>query len=170
MTDHQTNQLRQQLDALGVDYELIPCDPELADTPVFVKHYDYTLAECANTIVVKSKTGEKKYAACVVLATHRLDVNHTVRKKLGARRVSFASAQETQEITGMTVGGVTAIGLPQDLQLWVDSAVRECNKIVLGGASRSWKIVTCPEIFDHTPNTQFVAGLAKPIEIVAPRL
>jgi len=166
MTDHQADKLRQILDSIRVDYELIPCDPELADTPVFVKHYGYALEDCANTIVVKSKTGEKAYAACVVLATCRLDVNHTVRKKLGARRVSFAGAQETQEITGMTVGGVTAIGLPHNLRLWVDSAVRQRQTIVLGGASRSWKIVTRPEIFDHTPNTEFVAGLAKPIEPV----
>ena len=163
--DPQADALRRDLDALGVAYELIPCDPELADTPVFVKHYDYALEDCANTIVVKSKTGERKFAACVVLATHRLDVNKAVRKKLGARRVSFADSQEAQQVTGMTVGGVTAIGLPKSLQLWVDSAVMERETIVLGGASRSWKIIVSPRIFDHTPNTEIVEGLASKFEI-----
>ena len=163
MTDSAAESLRRQLDALGVHYELIPCDPELADTPVFVQHYAYSVEDCANTIIVKSKTGERKYAACVVLATHRLDVNHMVRKKLGARRVSFAGTEETQQITGMTVGGVTAIGLPDDLPLWVDSAVMDRKTIVLGGASRSWKIITSPQVFERTANTEVVTGLANRI-------
>ncbi len=163
-SDSQADALRRELDALGAPYELIQCDPQLADTAAFVKHYEYALEDCANTIVIKSKTGEKKFAACVVLATHRLDVNNVVRRKLGARRVSFASAEETQQITNMTPGGVTAIGLPLELALWVDSAVLERRTIVLGGASRSWKIITSPDVFARTPNTQIVAGLAKPME------
>ena len=86
MTDNQKEILVRNLDALQIPYQLIPCDPELADTAIFVKHYDYAIEDCANTIVVKSKSGEPKYAACVVLAHCRLDVNHTIRKKLGARR------------------------------------------------------------------------------------
>ena len=112
MTDPQTVKLRQHLDELAIPYELMPCDPDLADTQVFIDHYGYAVEDSANTIVVKSKSGEEKFAACVVLANCRLDVNHVVRKKLGARKVSFAGAEETQRITGMTVGGVTAIGLP----------------------------------------------------------
>lgn len=163
MSDQQKDALVLQLDALNVPYEIFPCDPELADTQVFVKHYDFELEDCANTIIVKSKTGEQKYAACVVLATHRLDVNHTIRKKLSARKVSFAGAEETMRITGMTVGGVTPIGLPDGLPLWVDSAVMERLVIVLGGASRAWKISVTPKLFELLPNAEVVQGLAYPI-------
>ncbi len=163
MTDSQKDYLKQQLDLMGLPYEIFPCDPELADTQVFVKHYDFSLEDCANTIVVKSKTGERKFAACVVLATCRLNVNHTVRKKLGARKASFATPEETMSLTGMTVGGVTPIGLPNDLPLWIDSAVMERPKIILGGASRSWKISISPKIFELTSNTDVVQDLASPI-------
>ena len=167
MTDTLKELLEQNLNALQVPYELIPCNPELADTAIFVQHYEYSIEDCANTIVVKSKSGEPKFAACVVLANYRLDVNHTVRKKLEARRVSFAGAEETQNITGMTVGGVTAIGLPDSLPLWVDSAVMDREQIVLGGSSREWKIVTTPSIFNQTSNTEIVAGLANPAPVVS---
>ncbi len=167
MTDKQKETLVRTLDALQVPYQLIPCDPELADTEIFVKHYDYALEDCANTIVVKSKSGEPKFAACIVLAHCRLDVNHTIRKKLVARRVSFAGAEETQAITGMTLGGVTAIGLPDNLPLWVDSAVMDREQIVLGGSSRDCKIIISPSIFNHTDNTEIVTGLAKPIPVVS---
>lgn len=169
MSDQEKNTLIRELDALGLHYEIIPCDPDLADTQIFVKHYDYSLEDCANTILVKSKTGEAKYAACVVLATCRLDVNRTIRKKLGARRVSFAGAEETMELTGMTVGGVTPVGLPDTLPLWVDSAVMARQQIILGGGSRSWKVVTTPKLFEFIANSEIVEGLANPISLPANR-
>ena len=165
MNEESVKLLRHRLSALGTPYKLIPCDPDRADTRVFVQHYDYSIEDCANTIVVKSKTGEQKFAACVVLATCRLDVNHTIRNKLKTRKVSFASAQETENLTGMTVGGVTPIGLPDNLPLWVDNAVMNRDEIVLGGYSRAWKIIISPEVFLQIPNTEIVEGLANPIQM-----
>jgi len=163
MIDSQKNVLVERLDTFGLPYEIFACDPELADTQVFVKHYGYALEDCANTIVVKSKTGEQNFAACVVLASCRLDVNHTIRKKLNARKVSFAGPEETMQLTGMMVGGVTPIGLPDGLPLWVDQAVMEREQIILGGASRSWKIRSSPRLFAMTSNTEVVPGLANRI-------
>ena len=154
-------QIEAILAASGVPYEVIDCDPALADTAVFCEHYGYDLDNSANVIVVASKTGEKKYAACVVLAVHRLDVNKVVRKKLGARKVSFADPDETRAMTGMEIGGVTAIGLPPDLPLWVDARVMDHGRIILGGGGRETKIICAPQIFEHTPNTEIVEGLAK---------
>ncbi len=162
MVDKQAIRLVQSLDALGVDYELLECDPQLADTETYCKNYGCALKDCANTIVVKSKTGEAKFAACVVLATTRLDVNNVVRKKLGSRKASFASAEETQEMTGMAIGGVTPIGLPLTIPLWVDQAVMGRKSIVLGGSSRSLKLKVSPDLFLQTPNTEIVEQLARP--------
>ena len=161
--DDQELRLIGALDALEVDYELLPCDPEIADTNTYCKHTGCELADCANTIVVKSKTGEEKFAACVVLATTRLNVNNIVRKRLGARKASFAAAHETQRITGMTIGGVTPIGLPSSLPLWVDQAVMERDMIILGGSSRSLKLRLSPRVFLRTANTEVVEQLASPI-------
>lgn len=149
------------LAASAVAHEIIECDPELADTAKFCEHYGYSLENSANVILVASKTGEKKYAACVVLAVNRLDVNKVVRKKLGARKVSFADPEETRALTGMEIGGVTAIGLPADLPIWVDARVMEHERIILGGGGRDSKLICAPQIFEHTANTEIVEGLAK---------
>ena len=133
-------EIRAILEISGLDFEVWDCDPGLADTAVFCKQYGVEPADSANTILVRSKTGERKFAACVVLATHRLDVNHTVRKKLGARKVSFASAEETKEMTGMEIGGVTALALPPDLPLWIDGDVMRRDFVILGGGNRSSKL------------------------------
>ena len=60
---------RSALDASGVTYEVMPCDPALADTAAFVEAYGVPLDRSANTIVVASKGAEPVYVACVLLAT-----------------------------------------------------------------------------------------------------
>ena len=124
----------QCLDATGLAYDVTECDPVLADTATYCQHYGLSLSNAANAILVKGKAGgEALYCLCVLLATHRLNTNHTVRKKLGARKVSFAPAQVTREITGMELGGVTPFALPADLPILVDQAVMSAETIVLGG-------------------------------------
>src|SRR3954464_5210344 len=151
--------LERALEGRG-DYGLFPCDPAVADTAAFCAHYGFAMDDSANTIVVIGKATPPVYAACVVLATHRLDVNRTIRARLGTRKASFASPDETRELTGMAIGGVTAFGLPAELPLWVDSAVMARPRIVLGGGSRSWKVIAPPSILLTLPNVDVVEGLA----------
>jgi len=148
------------LEQSGFAYEILECDPELADTATFCAHYGHSMEDSANAIVVKSKTGEEKFAACVLLATTRLDVNRTVRKRLGARKVSFADPEETKRVTGMELGGVTPPGLPPDLPLWVDARVMARRIVILGAGTRSAKIRISPEYFRTLPQAEFVDGLA----------
>jgi prolyl-tRNA editing enzyme YbaK/EbsC (Cys-tRNA(Pro) deacylase) len=143
-------------------YELFPCDPALADTAAFCSAYGFGLEDAANTIVVVGKSDPPRYAACIVLGTHRLDANHAVRDRLGTRRVSFASAEQTQALTGQEIGGVTAFGLPDGLPIWVDSAVMERPRIVLGGGNRRWKVIAPASILLTLPGVAVVEGLAHP--------
>lgn len=144
------------------EYELFACDPALADTAAFCAAYGFDPADSANTIVVIGKSDPPVYAACVVLATHRLDVNRVVKQRLGTRKASFASPEEARDLTGMTIGGVTAFGLPASLALWVDAAVMDRTRIVLGGGSRSWKVIAPPAILRTLPNVEIVTDLASP--------
>ena len=102
--------------------------------------------------------------ACVVLATTRLDVNNVVRKKIGVKKASFASADQTRELTGMIIGGVTAFGLPADMPVWVDSRVMARTDIVLGGGSRSCKVRCHPDALRALPGVEIVDDLAREIE------
>ncbi len=147
----------------GLAYEVWPCDPEMADTATFCEHYDVALENSANAILVRSKTGPEKYALCVLLATHRLNTNHTVRKKLGARKVSFASAELTRELTGMEIGGVTPLCLPIELPIWIDAAVMDCDYVILGGGNRSSKIKADPNILLLQEGVEVVSELAKKV-------
>jgi prolyl-tRNA editing enzyme YbaK/EbsC (Cys-tRNA(Pro) deacylase) len=151
--------LRATLDPLGVPYEIFPCDPALADTAAFCEAYGFAPEDSANTILVVGKSTPPKYAACVVLATTRLDVNRAVKQRFGAR-ASFAPSEMTRELTGMEIGGVTVFGLPADLPIWVDARVMARERIVLGGGSRSCKVLAAPAILRALPNVEVVEGLA----------
>ncbi len=154
--------VRQALDATGVAYEVMDCDPELADTAAFCAHYDVPVDQSANTILVAGKPrggGDRIYVACVVLAHTRLDVNGAVRQRLDVKKASFASADETRDVTGMLIGGVTAAALPEGMPLWVDARVMDAPWIVLGGGDRSTKIKAAPEILTAL-GAEIVADLA----------
>lgn len=152
--------VREVLDGTGVPYDVIDCDPELADTAAFCAHYGYPMEQSANTILVASRKPEGRYAACVILATDRLDVNKRVRGLLEVRKLSFAPPEVTAEVTGMLIGGVTPFALPPDLPLWIDSAVMDCEWVILGGGSRSMKIKSSPAVLARLPAAEVVDGLA----------
>ncbi len=144
------------------EYQLFACDPALADTAAFCAAYGFLPEDSANTIIVVGKSNPPAFAACVVLATHRLDVNRAVKEQLGTRKASFAAAADTRAITGHEIGGVTVFGLPADLPLYVDAAVMARPRIVLGGGSRSWKVIAPSAILRTLANVTIVEGLAYP--------
>ena len=148
------------LASLGVPYEIVACDPELADTAAFCAHYGYAMEDSANTILVAGKSDPVRFVACVVLATTRLDVNGLVRRRLGVKKASFADRDQTMALTGMAIGGVTAIGLPDEVPLWIDSRVVSRPRIVLGGGDRSSKILAPPDLLLAIPNAEVVEALA----------
>ncbi len=153
--------VRAAADATGVPYEVVPCDPALADTAAFCEAYGYEMEDSANCVVVVGKADPPLHAACVVLATTRLDVNGVVRRRLGTRKASFAPPDDVVAATGMAIGGVTPLALPPGLPLWVDARVMDRERIVLGAGSRNAKVLAAPRLLTEL-GAEVVADLAKP--------
>ena len=149
---------------LGIDYEEMACDPDLADTAQFCEAYGVPLEKSANAILVASRKPEGHNAVCVVLAHTRLDVNGTVRRRLGVRKVSFAPGDLTKELTGQEIGGVTIFGLPDDLPVWLDSRVMDCDWVIVGAGSRTAKIKLDPSQLAGLDGYEVVEDLAKDVE------
>ena len=153
----------EQLDALGGAYELVPCDPDLADTAEFCEAYGYAMEDSANAIVIVGKSDPPSYVMCLALADSRLDVNKVVRKKLGVRKCSFASADETIELTDMQIGGVTPFGTSTPLPLWIDARVMGRERVIIGGGSRDRKLLVPPATLALHPGVEVVPDLARTI-------
>ena len=144
----------------GVEFEVMECDPALADTAAFVEAYGVPLDQSANTIVVASKGAEPSYVVCVLLATTSLAVNRVVRREMGVRKASFAGADPVRALTDMEIGGVTPFGLPDGLPILVDARVMEPEWIVLGGGNRSSKLKLAPDALLSLPAVRVIEGLA----------
>ena len=152
--------VRAALDGLSADYEMIECDPDLADTAAFCAAYGVDPQDSANCILVAGKGEPRRHCACVVLATTRLDVNRAVTRLLGVRKASFASAEETRELTGMLIGGVTPFGLPEGMRLYIDALVMTRAEVVVGGGTRSAKLRLAPRDLLRIPGAEVVEDLA----------
>jgi prolyl-tRNA editing enzyme YbaK/EbsC (Cys-tRNA(Pro) deacylase) len=154
-------QVESALRASGIPYEVLPCEDELADTEIFSAHYGVPMDHNANTILVASKRGPKKHAACVLLATTSLDVNRAVKNAMGVGKASFANADETAALTGMRIGGVTPFGLPAEVEVLVDERVMERDWIILGGGNRTSKVKAPPDVLRVVPAMRVVRDLAR---------
>jgi prolyl-tRNA editing enzyme YbaK/EbsC (Cys-tRNA(Pro) deacylase) len=130
-------------------------DPNLADTAAFCAQYDIGLDVSANCVVVEAKRADRVwYAACVVLATTRADVNGIVRKHLDARKISFASMDTAVSLTGMEYGGITPIGLPADWPILVDQNVVDQRGVIIGSGIRGSKLLASPEVLAALPGAE----------------
>ena len=149
-------------ETLRSEVRVTPIDATLADTAAFCAAYGVEPAESANCIVVAGTRGEvTTYAACMVLATTRLDVNGTVRRLLGARRASFAPMDDAVALTGMEYGGITPIGLPADWPILVDARVAGTARVIIGSGVRHSKIELPGAALADLPGAQVVEDLAK---------
>jgi prolyl-tRNA editing enzyme YbaK/EbsC (Cys-tRNA(Pro) deacylase) len=141
-----------------------PIDPELADTVAFCRAYQIGLEVSANCVVVVGRRGgEVRYAACVVLATTRADVNGVVRRHLDVRKASFASADDAVARTGMAYGGITPIGLPGEWPILIDPRVTDTPYVVIGSGVRHSKLVLPGAALATLPGAKLLADLARPI-------
>lgn len=130
-------------DAIHVVPEALvaPIDASLADTAAFCEAYDVALEASANCVIVAARRGtETRTAAVMVLATHRADVNGVVRRRLDARKASFAPMDDAVRDTAMQFGGITPIGLPA-WPILVDDAVADADVVVVGAGIRSAKLL-----------------------------
>ncbi|WP_327181854.1 YbaK/EbsC family protein [Streptomyces sp. NBC_01334] len=145
----------------AAEFVHVDTDPQWADTAVFVEHYGRELLEqSANCVVVAGKRGgETTLAACVVLSTTRVDVNGVVRRRLGARKASFAAMDTAVGETGMEYGGITPLGLPADWPVLVDSAVVDLPYVLVGSGRRRGKLLVPGKAFAELPGAVVLEGL-----------
>ena len=138
-------------------------DPALADTAAFCAAYGSPMDGSANCVVVAGRRGDAvRYAACLVLATTRADVNGLVRRRLDARKASFAPMDDAVALTGMEYGGITPLGLPDGWPLLVDAAVAAAPAVVVGSGLRASKLALPGALLAALPEAEVVEGLARP--------
>jgi prolyl-tRNA editing enzyme YbaK/EbsC (Cys-tRNA(Pro) deacylase) len=145
-------------DAIGVT----EIDPDLADTAAFCDRYGVPAEQSANCVVISGKReGDVRFAACLVLATTRADVNGAARRALDVRKASFAATDTAVELTGMEYGGITLIGLPSGWPVLVDAAVTATDAVVVGSGVRRSKLALTGKSLADLPGVVVMDGLGR---------
>jgi prolyl-tRNA editing enzyme YbaK/EbsC (Cys-tRNA(Pro) deacylase) len=151
-------------DAAAARVDVAGIDPDLADTAAFCERYGVALADSANCVVIAAKRGgTTTYAACMVTATSRADVNGLVRRHLDARKASFAPVDAVLAATGMEYGGITPIGLPADWPVLIDPVVAEHARVVVGSGIRGSKLWLPGRLLAELPTAHVLPGLGIPL-------
>ena len=145
------------------EIEVAAIDPDLADTTAFCEHYGVPPEESANCVVIAARRGgETSYAACLVTAVTRADVNGVVRRRLGARKASFAPVDDALAATGMEYGGITPVGLPAGWPVLIDATVVQQSHVIIGSGIRGSKLRLPGPLVAALPGAEVIEGLATP--------
>ena len=140
-------------------------DPALADTAQFCETYGVTLEESANCVIIAARRGgQTSYAACVVAATTRADVNNLVRRHLDARKASFAPVEAVTAAAGMEYGGITPVGLPAGWPVLVDEGVAKTRSVIVGSGIRGSKLRLPGALLAGLAEAQVLPGLGIPVD------
>ena len=146
----------------GGEVGVCEIDPTLSDTAAFCEHYQVTMEQAANCVVLEAKRGDtKQYAACVILGSTRADVNGLARRTLDARRVSFAPMEKAVELTRMEYGAITPIALPADWPILIDKAVVDSGYVIIGSGIRMSKLAVPGSLLASLPNAHVLEGLGQ---------
>lgn len=144
----------------GFTFELLETAPEHADSAVFCEVHGYPLEAAANALVLATKKPPKRFLLCIVLGTHRLDVNQRVRDLFG-ERLSFASIDEMHALSAMEVGAVTPFGFPEDVPIYVEASVLEQPWVIVGAGDRGAKLKLSPAAIGALPNARVIQSLKR---------
>ena len=143
------------------DAEVFVIDPALSDTEALCRAYGEDESTCGNCVIVRGRRGEtERTAACLALATTRVDVNRLVRRRLDVRKCSFAPMDDAVAESGMEYGAITPVGLPPEWPIWIDTAVARAERVCIGTGTRSAKLIVPGRSLSALPNAEIVDQLA----------
>ncbi|HXT94443.1 MAG TPA: YbaK/EbsC family protein [Trebonia sp.] len=135
-------------------------DPTLSDTAQFCEAYGITPEESVNCVVIVAKRGaDVTYAACMIAATTRANVNGLVRQHLGARKASFGPVDVVTSMTDMEYGGITPVGLPESWPVLVDDRVAKLPSVIIGAGIRGAKLRLPGSLLAELPGAEVLPGL-----------
>jgi prolyl-tRNA editing enzyme YbaK/EbsC (Cys-tRNA(Pro) deacylase) len=86
-----------------------------------------------------------------------------VRRRMDARKATFAPLDDVVAVTGMEYGGITPVGLPGQWPIFIDARVVEQAHVVIGSGIRGSKLWLPGLSLPTLPGAEVIEGLASPI-------
>ena len=128
-----TNTMR-MLDARGVPYETYTFPPEVHSAEGVAQVVGVPVSQVYKTLVVVRKQGRP---LLVMIAGHReLDLKRLARA-VGEKKLRMASHKEAESLTGLEVGGISALPLlKRGFEVYIDQAATKLQRVLVSAGCR----------------------------------
>ncbi|MCL1840424.1 MAG: hypothetical protein FWF75_01540 [Propionibacteriaceae bacterium] len=144
--------------------QVIEIDPRLSDTEALCEAFELPLDIMGNAVLVAGKReGVVHQACCMVLGSHRVDVNGVVRKRLDVHKASFLPMDDAVASSGMEYGGITPVGLGPAWPIWLDDSIASLPEIMIGSGVRRSKLILTGADLLSLPTAELVDDLTRPV-------
>ncbi len=120
------------LDSYGIAYRRLPHARPVFTVEEAAAQRGVVPEEMVKSILLREKSQPRRYVMACLLGSARLDPQ-AVRDYLARsgewKRLTFASAEEIQKVTGYTQGAVAPLCLPAEVPVIFDEAIAGCQKV-----------------------------------------
>jgi Cys-tRNA(Pro)/Cys-tRNA(Cys) deacylase len=128
------NNAMRMLEARGVPYETYTFSPETHSADGVAQAVGLPASQVYKTLVVVRKQG--KPLLVMIAGDRELDLKRLARA-VGERKLRMASYKEAESLTGLEVGGISALALlNQGFDVYIDRAATRLKRVLVSAGCR----------------------------------
>ncbi len=127
------------LDARSVPYQVIEYDPAIRDAQAVAATMGYPAGEVFKTLVVMA-AGKPKPILVMLPADRSLNLKR-LAKALGEKKMALAPHADAEKLTGLQVGGISALALvAKNWAVYLDQRAETLDQIVISAGRRGLQL------------------------------
>lgn len=143
------NNATRALDAQHIVYHGTSYSPDLHTAAEIADALDAPLAQVFKTLVALPETPQGRPILVVLPGTKELDLK-ALAAVIGEKKLRMASHQEAERLTGLKVGGISALALlAKNWRVFLDGLALMYEQIYVSGGQRGWNIRLSPQDFQR---------------------
>lgn len=153
MTAGKTNSMR-MLEAKGIGYRVHEFSPEIQSAEGVAEALHVPPSQVYKTLVVMRERGRSLLV--IVPGDKDLDLK-LLAQQIGEKSLHMASRRQAEQITGLQVGGISALALLQrNLDVYADEAILMLATVYVSAGSRGINLSLAPSDLLRVTNAAIV--------------
>jgi Cys-tRNA(Pro)/Cys-tRNA(Cys) deacylase len=148
------NNTMRMLEARGVPYETYTFPPEIHSAEGVAHVVDLPVSQVYKTLVVMRKQG--KSLLVMVAGDRELDLKR-LAKAVGEKKLRMAGYNEAESLTGLEVGGISALALlNRGFDVYIDRAATKLKRVLVSAGCRGINLEITVDDLIHVTKAKVV--------------
>lgn len=133
-------QAMRALEGKRIAYETLTYPDEMRDAAEIALILGLPAEEVFKTLVVLPPDGDKKTMLVMIPANTQLDLKK-LAAAVGAKKLKMATQREAEQLTGLQVGGISAVALlNKPFAVYIDASARQLPRICISAGKRGLQL------------------------------